>query len=129
MPSYMKQCPICLDKFLTNRMNANMCSKKCRNRARSFPAKVLQALLEKVGSVIEVRDSMTERDRMFLQERNIKEISNGQQSKAPGLSLVQMSEIEQEAFRIARQRGITHDRISSKNDPTDNSSTSDEKVP
>ncbi len=118
MPHYIRSCPICTKEFYSMRLNQNYCSKKCSNKARSFPPLLLQSLLEKASRALQVVPITPKVVRLFIEAQNseiVKSINEKADSlrisqsvrdnlRLSGLSVIDQEAIFTEAKKLKEQR-------------------------
>jgi len=63
---YESNCAICFNLFTHDRLSAVYCSKKCRNRARSFPQKMLDNLIRKAMLTLTSHKRVSEEQRIAI---------------------------------------------------------------
>jgi hypothetical protein len=87
MPIYTRCCIIDDVVFVTTRITTVYCSQKCRNKARSFSAAMLQRLIEKSAKTVVVQPSIPKSVRDFI--------------KKHGADITQSTEVE-DMYRSAK---------------------------
>lgn len=91
---YQKMCIICSHNFDSFKVNALYCGKKCRNRARYLPQRLINSLIEKYSSFTTVKrfgDSV---------------ISSQEVIKGELFNNAELKEAELSARALAKERGI-----------------------
>lgn len=95
MPHYIKSCPICFKQFYTYKISQFYCNKKCANKARSYKASLLQALLEKANKATQVVDVVP---------RAVLEYMRKHMDKTSPLTKSDEQTVTEEALQLIRDR-------------------------
>lgn len=108
---YQKICIVDFKPFITKRMNTLYCSRKCANKARSFPRELLEQLMIRVAPCTRVFDRPNKATREFLEQfaNNTLGIDRKELnlSSLTGVTQSEIEELEKNALRLAKERGMT----------------------
>lgn len=111
MPHYIKVCPVCMEQFFSKRSSRTYCSKKCTNRSRSIPSKLLEVLMEKSSKAIQVIPTVPKIVRDFITKNpsyslnNISDIGGiNKELQAAGISAEDQITLLEQAKKLKEQR-------------------------